>query len=321
MSPQPEFWQFVAARLKDGACVELLVVAVSSGSSPGRAGYKMAVAADGGLCGSIGGGVMEVKLVEQAKATLSEPQCPARGLVIQQVHRKNVPNSSGMICSGRQSVIVKHLTSGDLPTVEGLLARGGANSPAAFEVSNSAFRIVESTDDGEPVCFRQEGEAFVYQEALDRKDRLVIIGGGHCSLALSEIAAGLGFHVSVFDDRPELNTIEKNVFADNVTIISSYDRIAEHIPQGEDVYVAVMTLGYVSDAEVIRKLIDHDVRYFGALGSTAKMAALLKELREEGFDEAKLARIRTPIGIAINSRTPKEIAVSIAAEIISVRNA
>jgi xanthine dehydrogenase accessory factor len=81
-----------------------------------------------------------------------------------------------------------------------------------------------------------------------------------------------------------------------------------------------MTLGYASDKVVIKQLAGRDFKYFGVLGSMAKMATLMKELKEEGIDPERLARIRTPIGIPINSRTPEEIAVSIAAEIISVRN-
>ena len=61
-------------------------------------------------------------------------------------------------------------------------------------------------------------------------------------------------------------------------------------------------------------------RYFGVLGSRAKMKTLLNSLKKEGFNERLLAEIRTPVGLPINSRTPEEIAVSIAAEIISVKN-
>ena len=82
-----------------------------------------------------------------------------------------------------------------------------------------------------------------------------------------------------------------------------------------------MTLGYVSDAVVIRQLADRDFKYFGVLGSRAKMGTLMKELRSEGIEEQRLSRIRTPIGLPINSRTPEEIAISIAAEIIAVKNA
>ncbi|HVE56794.1 MAG TPA: XdhC family protein, partial [Pyrinomonadaceae bacterium] len=74
------------------------------------------------------------------------------------------------------------------------------------------------------------------------------------------------------------------------------------------------------DEIVIRKLFGKEFKYFGVLGSRAKMKTLLRDLEKEGFDKEKLARIRTPIGLKINSRTPEEIAVSIAAEIIAVKN-
>lgn len=130
----------------------------------------------------------------------------------------------------------------------------------------------------------------------------------------------MDFRISLFDDRPELNTIEKNRFAHEVTIVDGYENIAAHVPSGPNSYVVVMTLGYRSDAVVIRSLIDREFKYFGVLGSNAKMATMFREFIKEGIPAEKLDRIRTPVGIAINSRTPEEIAVSIAAEIISVKN-
>jgi xanthine dehydrogenase accessory factor len=130
----------------------------------------------------------------------------------------------------------------------------------------------------------------------------------------------MDFHISLFDDRADLNTLAKNKFIHQKTIIDSYENIDEFISSGADVYVVVMTLGFAFDEIVIRKLFDKDFKYFGVLGSRAKMAALLRDLRKDGFDAEKLKRIRTPIGIEINSRTPEEIAVSIAAEIIEVKN-
>ncbi|HEY0048870.1 MAG TPA: XdhC family protein, partial [Pyrinomonadaceae bacterium] len=96
--------------------------------------------------------------------------------------------------------------------------------------------------------------------------------------------------------------------------------IGDFIPSGANVYVVVMTLGYKSDAAVIRRLFDKDFKYFGVLGSGAKMKILLKNLRREGFSAEKLNQIHTPVGLPINSRTPEEIAVSIAAEIIAIKN-
>jgi xanthine dehydrogenase accessory factor len=130
----------------------------------------------------------------------------------------------------------------------------------------------------------------------------------------------MDFHISIFDDRPDLNTVEKNHFAHKIEIIDRYEQIAGLIEEGPNIFVVVMTLGYKSDAVVMRQLIDKDFKYLGVLGSKSKMAALMKELKGEGFRADRLSRIRTPIGLPINSRTPEEIAVSIAAEIIAVKN-
>ncbi len=325
MSKELELWNFIASRLNDGAAVMLLLVADSTGSSPGRAGYKMAVASDGELFGSIGGGVMEVNLVEQSRAVLSEPGAIATGFsaatLTDQVHKKDATNSSGMICSGNQTVILKLLSAADAVAVNAIAAKMQKRQPIAFEISNLKFQIIETTEDNSRRLFSKTSDKFVYQEKLGSANQLFIIGGGHCALALSELMSRLDFHISIFDDRPELNTIEKNEFADEVTIVDSYEEIGDYIKPGENIYVVVMTLGYVSDAVAIRQLVAHDLKYFGVLGSKAKMATLIKELRAEGIEDERLSQVRTPIGLPINSRTPEEIAISIAAEIIAVKNA
>ena len=299
----------------------LLVVADSIGSSPGRAGYKMAVASEGAISGSIGGGVMEVSLVERAKAALASAEPLSNGSVVEQVHRKNVPNSSGMICSGRQAVIVKPLSTTDLDSVDAIIRSLHQDDEITFEISNLKFQIIKTDDANRRFSFSKTDEsAFAYREKLGGENDLFIIGGGHCALALSELAVKVGFRVSIFDDRPELNTIEKNKFADSVSIIDSYENIAAHIPDRNDIYVVVMTLGYRFDKIVIERLIDREFKYFGVLGSKAKMAALLKELRSGGISSESLSRLKTPIGLPINSRTPDEIAVSIAAEMIATKN-
>ena len=320
MSKELDLWRFVYSRLKDSEPVILLVVAESAGSSPGRAGYKMAVASDGELIGSIGGGVMEVRLVEQTK--LISEISNLKSEIFQQVHQNNSPHSSGMICSGKQTVIIRKLFPTDLVTVQQIIECLTKRDRVLFEISNLRFEIIQNTEENAGVDFTKPTETdFVYRERLGHKHELFIIGGGHCALALSELMSKINFRISIFDDRPELNTLAKNEFADEITIIDSYDDIASYIPNGDNVYVVVMTLGYSSDAVVIRRLIDHDVKYTGILGSRAKMATLMRELQKEGFDADKLTQIRTPIGLPINSRTPEEIAVSIAAEIIAVKNA
>ncbi len=328
MNKELELWLFIAERLGRSESVMLLVVAESSGSSPGRQGYKMAVGADGELTGSIGGGVMEVNLVEQCRSTLLDTlQKPARSKgeianahVREQIHQKNSPNASGMICSGKQTVIFKLLDSRNTDTVENIIDALKNRRPDLLAITPDKLALKARGDSDNFHFEKLSDNDFIYKERLGFKNDLYIIGGGHCALALSELMSKMDFHISIFDDRPDLNTIEKNRFAHQISIIDGYESIGDAIPTGGNIYVVVMTLGYKTDAIVMRQLIDKEFKYFGVLGSKAKMATLMKELKSEGFAAEKLARIHTPIGLPINSRTPEEIAISIAAEIISVKN-
>jgi xanthine dehydrogenase accessory factor len=357
MHKEFQFWQFIAERLERSQPVMLLVVAESSGSSPGRQGYKMAVAADGELMGSIGGGVMEVNLVEQSRRMLSAAspalQKPARSKgetlnaapslqeparskgetlnaeLVSQTHRKNVPDSSGMICSGKQTVIFKMLSRDDIDDVRRAVDSLSERRRDRLIITGAQFNVGppeggtlnEGGNQNEDFHFEKITESdFVYQERLGYKNILYIVGGGHCALALSELMSKMDFQIHIFDDRPELNTIAKNRFADEISIIESYEKIGDHITAGLNAYVVVMTLGYTSDEIVIRKLLGRSFKYFGVLGSKAKMRMLLNNLKTDGFSPEFIDAIHTPIGLPINSHTPEEIAVSIAAEIISVKN-
>jgi xanthine dehydrogenase accessory factor len=277
----------------------------------------MAVAEDGELIGSIGGGVMEVNLVEQARALLSEAVGDLAPSLIEQEHRTNSDHPSGMICSGQQTILRLLIDPGDLSIVE---IAAGEN--AWLKIEDRTWGIYRADlERSQRITFDRlsDGE-FTYTEKLGPKNELIIVGGGHCALALSELMSRMDFSIRIFDDRPELNTLEKNAFADDITIIENYRAIADHVRDGENIYVVVMTLGYKTDEIAIRELVGRRFEYFGVLGSKAKMATLLRELKSEGFPQEQLDAIRAPIGIPINSRTPEEIAVSIAAEIISVKN-
>ncbi|MDQ3063775.1 MAG: XdhC family protein [Acidobacteriota bacterium] len=318
MKKELELWQFVVARLKHKKSVMLLVVAESSGSSPGRRGFKMAVAEDE-ICGSIGGGVMEVRLVEQAKGKRQKAKGKIDAEIIEQVHREKSLNSSGMICSGKQTVIFFRLDSLHLKTVRKIIRALKIHQPKVLHITPDKFQLVENQL--EDFNFECKGENdFLFAEKLGFKNKLFIVGGGHCALALSELVSKMDFYITLFDDRPNLNTVAKNKFIHEKIIIESYEQIGNFILPGTNHFIVVMTLGYKFDEIVIRKLIDRDFKYFGVLGSRAKMATLLRDLRKEGFDKKRLNQIRTPIGLQINSRTPEEIAVSIAAEIIAVKN-
>lgn len=320
MKRELELWKFTAERLERKQGVMLLVVGESAGSSPGRQGFKMAVAEDD-LLGSIGGGVMEVRLVEQAKSRIRNSKSVIDSEIIEQNHKKRTPNPSGMICSGRQTVIFFKLGFRHLKAVRQIISALKNYHPKVLRITPSDFQVLQNQAGDFDFRFeRKNDNDFLYEEKIGFKNRLFIIGGGHCALALSELISKMDFYISLFDDRPALNTLAKNRFVHEKRLIESYERIGDFIASGRNHYVVVMTLGYRSDEIVIGKLLDKDFKYFGVLGSKAKMGTLLKDLRKDGFDAEKLNRIRTPAGIEINSRTPEEIAVSIAAEIIAVKN-
>ena len=326
MHKELELWRFVADRLQVGQRVVLLVVATSSGSSPGRAGHKMAVAEDGEMTGSIGGGVMEVNLVEEAKAEFAKSwnASDQRSRLRIQEHRKQSNHPSGMICSGQQTIIFTRLNGSDRGAVSTIISDIEIGDGPWISITENGLRTWPDASEPQnrPLPFFETLEAvFTYTDKLDRKNELVIVGGGHCALALSELMSKLDFRIRIFDDRPDLNTIDKNKFVDALVILNEYTNMSGYFGPDNDAYVVVMTLGYKTDAIVIRQLLDKDFKYFGVLGSKAKMATLFRELFDEGYSRERLDRIRTPIGIPINSHSPEEIAVSIAAEIISVKNA
>lgn len=320
---QLSLWQFIQKRLSGGQHVLLLTVAASSGSSPGRPGFKMATDATGALHGSIGGGIMEVKLVELAREMLQKDD--VKPFYKRQIHRADAPSErSGMICSGEQTVVFTPLKKEELVTIRRLIRCMNKQSPAVLRLDDSGMELLEEKSNagtGPVIHFKRlPGPGFVFEEYIGHKNRLYIIGGGHCALALSELMSKMDFHISLFDDRPGLDTLKKNRFAHNIQIIDNYDNIGGFIPGSENDYVVVMTLGYRSDETVIRRLAGKSFKYLGVLGSAAKMQTVVENLRRNGISEEFLNRIHTPAGLPIKSRTPEEIAVSIAAEIIAIKN-
>ena len=324
-------WTLAASSLRAGTPVALLCVLRSAGSSPGRQGFKMAVTADT-VAGSIGGGIMEHKWVELARQRLQAGD--RTPLLRPQVHRREAPaDRSGMMCSGEQDVLLWPLTAADATTVAAiekalqtlsggylqLSADAGLQFLAASAAASATTEAVAATaTELFDFCDYQPGPAWRYRERLGFRDQLIIVGGGHVSLALSNVAAALDFELTVLDDRPDLPTLESNRAAHHRRVID-YENVASEIPARPHQYVVVMTVGYRTDAVVLRHLLSRRYRYLGVMGSAVKVAELRRGLRESGYSAEAIARLRGPIGLPISSQTPEEIAISIAAELIQVR--
>jgi len=304
-------WTLAAAALRAGCPAALLCVVRSEGSSPGRQGFKMTVTAEA-VAGSIGGGIMEHKWVELARQRLGEGDYSP--LLRPQIHRREAPaNRSGMMCAGEQEVLLWPLQPEDLPVVAAIEQTLQTLGRGAWEVSEATgLRLVAEV----PVGFYdyQPGPAWRYCEQLGFRDQLIIVGGGHVSLALSQVASNLGFEITVLDDRADLPMLDANQFAHHRQRVD-YETLV--IPPDSHRYVVVMTVGYRTDVVVLRRLLGHAYGYLGVMGSATKVAELRRVLVEEGFN---LDGLRGPIGVPINSRLPEEIAVSVAAELIALRN-
>ena len=321
-----QIWYFINESLKQKDSVMLLYVLESKGSSPGRQGFFMAVNAHDKMEGSIGGGIMEHKFVEMAREKLRVGS--NKSGVRKQIHDKSAANNqSGMICSGEQTILLYPVQEKDLSTVQKIIQslkenlperQAGKNGTLILSPKDIQFSAAIPEKDFE-FTFQSE-EDWIYKEKTGYKNKLFIVGGGHCSLAFSKLMRTMDFYVQVYDDRENLKTILENDVANEKLFIKDYSALIDKIPSGPNHYVVIMTFGYRTDDIALKALLNKEFKYIGVLGSKNKMEKLFDDYRSEGISESVLKRIHTPIGLDIKSQTPEEIAVSIAAEIIKVKN-
>ena len=152
-------------------------------------------------------------------------------------------------------------------------------------------------------------------------ERLVLLGGGHVSLALYEAAIRVGFAVTVADDRPAFASYARFPEAKEV-LCDSFEAALPRLNIGAGDFVCVLTRGHKDDVTCMKYLLrGNEPRYLGMIGSRRRVKGLFGLLAEEGYDQARLARVHAPIGLSIGAVTPAEIAVSILAELIAVRHA
>ena len=297
----------------------LMYVLESIGSSPGRQGFYMAVNAFGEMKGSVGGGIMEYKFVETAKEKLVKEK--AHISLHRQVHNKEAPkNQSGMICSGEQTILLYIIQAKDALDVKNIIDCLQQHSTGCLSFSPAGIAFNKQPPAQRYLFSRLAENEWLYQEQVGYKDHLYIIGAGHCGRALSKIMQGMDFYVHLYEERDDLNTFQENDFVHEKKLLSDYNETGNYIKEGANSYVVVMTSGYRTDDIAIRALLHKKFKYFGVLGSTKKINKLFSDYLAEGIDQDILNSMYAPVGLPIKSRTPDEIAISIAAQIIEVKN-
>ena len=297
-----DFYKKVQQILQEEKRLILMVVIANEGSSPGRKGFKMLVSKQQ-MYGTIGGGIMEHKLVEYAESLLDKPHF--KPFIKHQIHDKSAPkDQSGMICSGQQTIAFYDVDSSYFSLIESILS----DEIITIHYSNEGIKTQEP-----------ENYEWLYTETNGLVQKAYIVGGGHVGFALSEILSKLDFEIHLLDHRENLNTMMANHFVQSKEVIE-FESIENHIPEGDNIYVIIMSFGYRTDDIIIRRLLDKNLKYIGMLGSSTKIETLFKNLEADGFDKAQIAKVYAPIGIDIKSETTYEIAISVAAQLIKIKN-
>lgn len=163
------------------------------------------------------------------------------------------------------------------------------------------------------------GQVEIFVEPILPKPTVVVIGAGHVGKAVAQLAHWLGFRVAASDDRPDFCTPQAVPGADDY-----YPVPMEELPKcmeiGSWTSLVLTTRGMNVDVAGLPALLDTSAGFIGIIGSKRRWAEARKALIAAGTNEEKLSRVHSPIGLELKAETPEEIAVSILAEIIMLRN-
>ncbi|MGH9406193.1 MAG: XdhC family protein [Terriglobia bacterium] len=162
------------------------------------------------------------------------------------------------------------------------------------------------------------GSLDIFVEPILATPALYLFGGGHVSLALSNVARPAGFDIIVADDREAFASRERFPEA-SALFTGPWEEIFPRLRPNEFSYLVIATRGHKSDLDCLRWAVAAPARFVGMVGSRRKLVEFFKVLRQEGAPLETLERVRSPVGLEIGALTPEEIAVSIVAEMIAVR--
>ncbi|MFN0195105.1 MAG: XdhC family protein [Planctomycetaceae bacterium] len=315
------------------------------GSTPQKAGAVMLVYADGSQVGTLGGGCVEAEVKRKALQILDEgiPE-----LLTFQLD-SDYGWDDGLICGGRMKMLIDPLRSGAdgayYTLMNELTAQGRGWTEAVIIDSekaaggNNADRFLLDAD-GKIMAHRGSGvapeslqthlkpltdrprpyvvEGISYLPLLDRC-RLLIVGAGHVGQQVGAMAADVDFDVWVLDDREQFCNQDRFPKAKRL-IVGEIDLALSGLEIDSQTMCIIVTRGHQHDEEALYHLADTPARYVGMIGSKRKIKMIFEDLLKEGIRAEALARVHAPLGFDIGSQTVPEIAISIVAELIAVRN-
>jgi xanthine dehydrogenase accessory factor len=331
----------------------IATVTEAHGSTPQIPGSTAIFGADGLISGTVGGGVVEFS-VQQKSLELIQNK---KSIVSDFNLAHNISAEKGAICGGSMSVLIDARPEKHLPVFQSLreshqnrkagvlitlitgnpdevsLERKWATNENFYEISSSlppgliqvANEMLKKPVRGDfrkmPVHIKDTAEEqHVVFETITPDPRLLIAGAGHIGKALSHLGKLLDFEVLVWDDRE--GYAAKNNLPDADQILNgTIEKTLEKIIIDRNTYVVLLTHGHKKDIDVLKSVIDSDAGYIGMIGSRKKIILVREQFLKEGWaTPEQWDRIYAPVGLDIHAVTVQEIAVSIAAELIQVRN-
>lgn len=323
------------ASLEKGNAAVLGAIVESSGSAPRTSGARMLVLADGSLHGSIGGGMVEgacqraarelltdSRLYREMHFNLSAAQAADEGMVcggtvrvllqaIQPTEKERFVALREEYRQGRRPMLLTRLPAADKPPQ--MLSLGAGRDA---EVPDTIREMVGQRLRRAPFVINHGGEQ-LFVEPLVQPGTVHLAGGGHVALATAELAVYVGFEVVVMDDREEFANRERYPQAREIRVVEGFKEC--FFALGADDFVVIVTRGHQYDRDVLAQALQTDAGYIGMIGSSKKRKAVYASLEQAGFSAGDLERVHSPIGLAIGSDTPREIGMSIVAELVKVR--
>ncbi|MGI5963248.1 MAG: XdhC family protein [Lawsonibacter sp.] len=327
----------LSSTLSAGQPAVLVFVLSSSGSTPSRPGATMLVSHQGRLAGTVGGGALELQCLHLAQTLLDSSIPQTKSFICQE----NNPSGLDMACGGsaqvcffpfspnnpQSLVMAQHLS--DLFTL-GEIGWLILSLPSHGKPGLSVYRpdfVLEgiSVPDG---IFRQLDGPVVQTVLEDTRylclrfpssGRVFLLGAGHIAQHLVPLLHAVEFPCIVLDDRSDF--CQSNYFPDAFQIcpLSSFDDPTPYKAVTQEDYICIMTHNHQADFLALSQALHTPARYIGVVGSRRKRETMFAKLTAMGFSQADLSRIITPIGLEIHAKTPAEIAVSIAGQLILTR--
>lgn len=190
----------------------------------------------------------------------------------------------------------------------------------AIKENKSYEKSFELTEKGS-LHMKCGGFVRAYIKVFAKREKFLIMGGGHLGAELYTLGKFLNKYVVIFDDREEFANRERFPEADEI-IFGKMEETIKNYSVDENSYIIIVTRGHENDKECLKAILDKKVspKYIGMVGSRGKVLSTYKELLDEGYSKEELKKIYSPIGLDISSSEPKEIALGIMAEITAVKN-